>query len=300
MPLGKSTVQVSGIYINTYRYDVEEAKICIASIRYWYPEIPIYLIKDFGAGPVDSKWIERIFKVGILWLDRKRLGWGFGKLEPLFLNPQHSFLILDPDTVFTGRVLDRVKDIDAPFIIDEEIPEINRFNEIYYNLGRIQEIAPGFIFPGYSFNSGQWFGTSNIIQRKDFDLILNWTEPPTVKYADFFFNGEQGILNFTFHKMEQQNKIKVHRMPLMIYPADNKAEFIRLSSLEQKKNDHPFIIHWAGMKNDSGTGRPRQDILDFYKQYYYRHAGKTSKARDVIKSFYLKYEKKFKKRVLEK
>jgi hypothetical protein len=294
LPFGKSNLQVKAIYINTFRYDVEAAKTCIASIRYWYPEIPIYLIKDFGAGPVDSKIIERIFKVGILGLDRRRLGWGFGKLEPLFLNPQHSFLILDPDTVFTGKVLDRVKDIDAPFIIDEEIPEINRFNEIYYNLGRIPEIAPEFIFPGYSFNSGQWFGTSNIIQRKDFDLILNWTEPPTVKYADMFYNGEQGMLNFTFHRMEQQNKIKIHRMPLMIYPAANNAEFIRLSALEQKKNDHPYIIHWAGMKKDSGTGLPRQDILDFYGQYYYRHAGKASKARDLIKNFYLKYEKRLK------
>lgn len=285
-------MQVSAIYINVYRYDIEMAKICIASIRYWYPAIPIYLIKDYSAGVVDSRIIERTFNVGLLKLDRTRLGWGYGKLEPLFLQPRHSFLILDPDAVMTGRVLDRVEEIDVPFIVDEEIPERTRFNEIYYNLDRIHELDPAFFFPGYSFNSGQWFGTSGILTRSDFELSLEWSEPPRAKYPDIVFNGDQAHFNFAVHRLEQQNKIKLHRMPLMVYPIGDQADFIQLSAIAQKKDDHPYIIHWAGMKYDAGADLARQDIIDFYAQYYYSLAGESLRVKDRMKRWYLKYEKK--------
>ncbi len=99
-------MKVSGVYINTHRYDFELAKICIGSIRFWYPEIPIYLIKDYSNGNFSTIIAEQKWGVQQFNCNRKKLGWGFGKLEPLFLNEGQAFLILDADTLMTGPVLD--------------------------------------------------------------------------------------------------------------------------------------------------------------------------------------------------
>ena len=37
---------IDAVYIACYKYDLRFTRILVASIRHWYPEIPIYLIKD--------------------------------------------------------------------------------------------------------------------------------------------------------------------------------------------------------------------------------------------------------------
>ena len=77
-------MKVEKIYINTYKFDFQQAKICIASIRYWYPQIPILLIKDHGMGAFDTNTVEKVWNVNIFDTQKKQFGWGYGKLEPLF------------------------------------------------------------------------------------------------------------------------------------------------------------------------------------------------------------------------
>ena len=64
-------MKVDKVFINTYKYDFYFARICIASIRYWYPEIPIYLIKDEKEGSFDSSFTERVWNVRVLDIPRK-------------------------------------------------------------------------------------------------------------------------------------------------------------------------------------------------------------------------------------
>lgn len=287
-------MKVDRIYISVYRYDKEVAKTAIASIRYWYPDIPVFLIKDYGKGSCDTSDIQKFFNVAELDLARKDLGWGYGKLEPLFLEQKHSFLVLDADTVFTGPVLDKVKDIETDFIVDDEIPELNRFNQIYYNLDKINNIAPDFAFHGYSFNSGQWFGTSTILKRSDFELSLEWSHPPKSKYPDIVFEGDQAHLNFHFHRLENAKRLTIKRISLMIYPVEKNADFILLEDIINKRSKTPFIIHWAGMKYDNKSKLPRQDIIDYYNEYYYSIVGRSRRPKDKALKQYLVYEKKLK------
>ena len=287
-------MEVNTIYISTYRYDFQFAKRCIASVRYWYPHINIKLIKDYGAGNFNTAKVQKAWDVELLDIPRKTFGWGYGKLEPLFHGNNEKFLVLDADTVITGPVLDAIQNIQADFIVDEEIQPTQRFNEIYYNLDRIAELAPSFQYPGYSFNSGQWFGTSGRLSRADFEKSLEWSEPPKPKYPDIVFKGDQAHLNFTLHYKEQENQVKIARQKLMIWPEGNSADFIGLEAIRSKSARFPFIIHWAGMKFRNWNDLPRTDILQFYADIYYKKMGAWEKLKDAFSNFWLPYERKWK------
>ena len=285
-------MKVETVYINTYKYDFHFARICIASVRYWYPEIPIFLIKDFGAGDFDTSQAEKKWGVQIFENTRKNFGWGYGKLEALFSGTCKSFLMLDADTVLTGPVIDKIEDIEAAFIVDDEVQPKERFNEIYYNLDRIKELEGSFVYPGYSFNSGQWFGTSGILTRKDFEKSLNWSDPPCPKFPKIVFNGDQAHLNFILHWKEQLGLVTIRRIKLMVWPNSNNADFLNIVKIKDKDPDYPFIIHWAGMKASKILALPRPDILSFYQDYYYSKFDSLQKNKDQITQIYLDFEKK--------
>lgn len=285
-------MNVKKIFVNAHKYDFNLAKICIASIRYWYPDIPIFLIKEFISGDFDTRAVEEKWKVQVLDIPRKLFGWGYGKLEPLFLENEESFLVLDSDTVMTGPVLDAVKYIDAQFIVDDEVQPAERFNEIYYKLDRIHELEEKFVYPGYSFNSGQWFGTSNVLTRNDFSKVLDWTEPPKPKFPEIVFNGDQAHLNFVLHWKEQMKQVTVRRIKLMIWPKDGAADFIDMESVRKKQAAFPHIIHWAGFKANKITDLPRADIILFFQDYYYSRFSKTQRGIDQVHAKWLFYEKR--------
>jgi len=285
-------MNVKKVFINTYRYDFHFAKICIASIRYWYPEIPIYLIKDESSGKFDTSFDEKTWNVGVLGIQRKKFGWGYGKLETLFLGVAESFFVIDADAVITGPVIDVVKEIDADFVVDDEVQPEKRFNEIYFRLDRIHELDPDYVYPGYSFNTGQWFGTSAILTRANFDLTLNWSEPPVSKSPEVVFNNDQTHLNYVLHTQERKKHVLVSRINLMVWPKDGSAEVIKLDSIKSHSGDQPFVIHWAGMSSIKFSELPRKDILDFYKNFYYSKAGHLKKLSNLMNDIYLNAEKK--------
>jgi hypothetical protein len=295
-------MKVSKIYINTYKYDFHFAAICAASVRYWYPEIPIFLIKDTGSGEFDTIILERAFNVSILQTKRRKFGWGFGKWEPLFDESRHGFLVLDADTAMTGPVLDVINEVDVEFIVDEEIqPSLDRFNEIYYDRDKISEINPHFKVPDYSFNEGQWFGTSGILKRSDFDEILNWTEPPTPKYPKIVKQGAQGHLNYTFQLFEQLSRITIARKKIMIWPEGSSANFIDLESIKLRTDKYPYIVHWAGFSVNNLSNLPRYDIIQFYKHFFYSKIGYLNQLKLKLVFSYFLFEKrifKLNKRVM--
>mgnify|MGYP000034963464 CR=1 FL=1 len=110
-------MNVDKIYVNTYKGDNHWCHICVASIRFWYPNIQITLIKDVNKGNFDISYLEKKFNVQV-FNSNEKYGWGYGKLEPLFLSREESFLVLDSDTVLTGPVLDLVKNVAEYLALD--------------------------------------------------------------------------------------------------------------------------------------------------------------------------------------
>lgn len=273
-------MDVKAIYINTYKYDFPFARICIASIRYWYPEIPIYLIKDMGAGKFDTGVVETKLNVNILDTGGKSFGWGFGKFEPLFREGKESFLFMDADTVMVGRVLDKLKDINADFIVDKEEIPMEKIVTLYYHPDKIKSLFSDFTFPGYCFNTGQWAGTSGILKRSDFAQLVSWDPKPSLKFPDVFKQADQGIFNFIIHKKELEKELTVGKTQIMVWPEKGAADFIDINALKTKSDSFPLIIHWAGMKRRNIKDFPRTDILSFFREYYYTMVGESYRKYD--------------------
>ncbi|RYY10672.1 MAG: hypothetical protein EOO04_36505 [Chitinophagaceae bacterium] len=286
-------MNIKKVFINTYRYDFHFARVCIASIRYWYPDIPIYLIKDENSGTFDTRYDEKLWNVDVLNVPRKKFGWGYGKLETLFLNQRESYFVIDADAVITGPVFDVVNNNSADFIVDDEVQPTTRFNEIYFRLDRIKELDKNYVYPGYSFNTGQWFGTSAILSRDDFNNTLNWSEPPSSKNASIVFNNDQTHLNYVVHTQERLGRIAVARIRLLVWPKDGAAKFIDLEKIRSHSGEYPYVIHWAGMSAMKFNDLPRQDILQFYQKYYYSRGRALKRFTNTLRTIYLDAEKKF-------
>ena len=222
-------MKISKIYIATHKYDMRFTRICVASIRYWYPEIPIYLIKDYLNGDFNTDEIEDVWNVGVFETSRKTFGWGFSKLEPLFNKATERFLILDSDIVFTGRVLDYLNEFDSDFVVQFENQTESEIERLYFSIKQLKSWDPDFAFPNYTFNSGQIVATGGLINRNDFDPLINWSGLRlSLKHPEVFtMGGDQGILNYVLLKKASQNAISISRVPFMKWHEEelNSLEF---------------------------------------------------------------------------
>ena len=96
--------EIDCIYIAASARDARFTRICVASVRYFYPDIAIKLLVG---GPLQrglADELQRHWNVGVAQLPAGDYGWGFVKLEPLFMPSKERFLVLDSDTVIAGPV----------------------------------------------------------------------------------------------------------------------------------------------------------------------------------------------------
>src|SRR5438132_7369325 len=99
---------INKVVIACFKKDVFLLKACIASVRYWYPDVEIYLIKDYIQGDFSTKEMEVAFDVKIFPAQRKFFGWPWSKLAVILHEKKDKYLFLDSDVVFLGKVLDKL------------------------------------------------------------------------------------------------------------------------------------------------------------------------------------------------
>ena len=262
-------MKITRIFIATHRYDMRFTRICVASIRYWYPEISIYLIKDYINGDFDTREIETIWNVKIFETGRKNFGWGFSKLEPLFIKDRSRYLILDSDIVFVGRVLDYLDGVEGDFIVHLEQQPDAEVKRLYFCLEEMRRWDPLFVYPHYTFNSGQIVATGGLVSREDFDELINWnTLPVSRKHPEVFtIGGDQGVLNYLLLKKAATNQLTISRVPFMKY-YEQELDAVDLERLNET-SPYPFLIHWAGRKKQRLRQMLRSDILLYFEAMYY-------------------------------
>src|SRR6185503_9114640 len=98
------------VIIFCHKKDFFLAQILVASIRYYYPSVEIYLCKDLLNGKFDTTEMEKFWNVKILDLGITEFGWSAAKMH-FYLSDKlkgKKALLLDADIIFTGRVLDRL------------------------------------------------------------------------------------------------------------------------------------------------------------------------------------------------
>jgi hypothetical protein len=261
-------VRIDRIIIIGHRTDRRFTRCCVASIRRWYPDRRITLIKDYEHGAYDTSDLESCFDVDVFPSATKRFGWGFARLEPLFLIERERCLILDSDIVFAGPVLERLESFDEDFIVEGAGHSPDETKQYYFDPNAISHLFPDFLFPGFVFNVGQIVATSGILRREMFEPFVTFCEPRQVRRQDIFF-WEQGVLNFILLRMAQQGEVTIRRDMFMRWAGALPPEHV---TAERITNGPPydFLVHWAGLKRPILSKNLLPHILIHFETAYYR------------------------------
>jgi len=258
---------VDVVYIAACAYDARWARICIASVRRFYPDVPIRLLPGGKLSPTLVRESKHHWNVDVAKILPGDYGWGFVKLEALFGPPGERFLVLDSDTVITGPVLDMWTSSDAPFLVNDEKPSVAEM-AVHYEFEKVRQLDPDAREPQFIFNSGQWFGTAGVLTRADFVPWLEWTMPRRLRYPESFKNGEQGVLNYVLNRKAALDGLRVDRRKIMLWPGRGMQE---LTADALSGGAAPaIVVHWAGIKKSRHRDIVGSDLLDCFEREYYR------------------------------
>jgi hypothetical protein len=261
--------KITRIYVAGYRYDVRFLRPCIQSIRTWYPDIRITLIKDRFYGDYSTRALEKACKCDVLECGNRVFGWGFGKLEPLFHAGSERFLVIDSDILFVGPVLERLEECDDDFVVqDEHDPEDAFILSHYYDREKLREIDKDFKFPGFTFNTGQWVGRAGLVRREDFASLVHDSNPPRIKHGDVFKLGEQGLLNYFLVKGQASGRWTLKPLRFMEVGTNAVVETLSLDEMAAGKG-RGFLVHWCGCRADDFRRMARGDLWLHFEHLYY-------------------------------
>jgi hypothetical protein len=293
------------------RKDLRLTRICVASIRFFYPHIRIDLIKDESNRRFCTREIQQTWNVGIETFGRDRAGGGgmLIKLEPLFMAAGERVLLLDNDTVFAGPVLDAIDQTDADFVVTEDRTQGDLTSaygqsivSLYlYDLSRLREICPDFHFPARMFNAGHTVFSTGKFSMELLSQFIRRGPPATFRHDRLFQMGDQGFLNFLFEWQHQQENVSLQYYRFAEYPAAL-AGSLTAGDLAAG-NSPPLIVHWAGCHNKSGLSRMLlADVLLFFESVYYKPLGFRGKCLGPWRAFcfFLRYHVAEKTRGLRK
>lgn len=273
-------MKIEVIYIPCTKGDFRLTRICVASIRYWYPDIPIVLIKDLVYRDFDTSELEQHFNVSIYPQNAKIYGWGFSKFEVFMEEEKRRFLMIDSDIVFAGPILDILEKFDEDWVVFDEPFTEHDLYKWYFDPAKIKLLDPEFDFPNFTFNTGQLVGTTGTLKKSDFDPFIEWKQPRIQLYREAFtFGGEQPLLNYLLMKKSAKKELTLRRFNYMREGKNKDTLTLSLDRIKQK-DGYPFLIHWhdgkPGVMLPDMKLMPRPDILLYFEDLYYKGCGVSS------------------------
>ncbi|MFC4261277.1 hypothetical protein ACFOWM_00175 [Ferruginibacter yonginensis] len=265
------------IAITVNKTDVWFCKICVASIRYYYPDVPIYLIKDELNGAFSTQEIERYWQVSLIQFEAKNFGWAAAKI--FFLTDERfkgeQFLVIDADIVFTGKLLDVLMPLanKADLVVSPEPtedPTADWVKKTYFDMGVVNATFPQYQYPGYFFNTGQLVVTIGCMPKADISYFFDFDGYPHWKRLQDFPLVDQSMLNVLVPIWEQSQQLVVDATtPFMLWSEAAVTQTLTLAGVKEGKS-HPQLIHWAGaLRTPQLSLMTRSDILQFFESYYY-------------------------------
>jgi len=265
------------IIVFCHKKDFFLAKILVASIRYYYPTIEIYLCKDLLGGNFKTKEMEMFWNVNILDLGIDKFGWSAAKMH-FYLSDKlrgQKALLLDSDIVFTGRVLDRLIPLamENDVVVSHEYHKANEgtwLKKQYYDIDIVQKMHPDFKLPGYYFNCGQLIARSELFKQDEVKEVFDANNFPFWLNRRDFPLVDQGVLNYLLPYKEQKNEIKIAKNVYYIWIDTDLAKQMDFNGVIEGEK-YPYMIHWAGNERIPYIyGMIRGDILTFFQNYYYQ------------------------------
>jgi glycosyltransferase involved in cell wall biosynthesis len=263
-------MKISRVYIGASHHDYHLAQCCVASIRHWYPDIPISLIKDFTNPQFDTIELEKAWNVSIFQARHQNLGLGWGKLEAIAASGSERCLILDSDIVLVNPLLDQLEAFDEDFIVVEENHPPESIHSYYFNLPLLQELDPSFQFPGFVFNVGQIVATSGLLTWDDFLPHLRIEPRIEVLHPEIFPGSDQGLLNYLLLKKISRQEISLRRHAFMRWGHNPAYGKMSLHDIARRQSSYTFLIHWAGRKSPDLDEIPHAYLLKFFFKKYHQ------------------------------
>ena len=251
-------------------------RICVSSIRYYYPEVDIYILKDYLNGEFSSLELEKSWNVKMLDLGIRKYGWSAAKMHFLFSQcfPNEKIFVLDSDIVFVGKLLESLYSsaINFDFTVNADFhdnPHDDWVSVHYYDIDYLNSIDPNFKFPGYFFNGGQLIVTTGkikqneVIEHFDLSLFPYWKNSKYLPFVD------QSLLNYIIPKKEQAGEITVNKQQFMIWSEGSESRNLDLESVKDGEK-YMLLVHWAGATRVPLLKKmTRSDILVLFENYYY-------------------------------
>lgn len=258
---------VDVVYVAASANDARFTRSCVASIRSFYPDIPIRLLVGGLLERGLAATMRDYWDTGVADIPEGDYGWGLVKLEPLFGPVGERFLVLDSDTVIAGPVLSLWSADDPPFLVDDEVQSADDTKRLYYDWEKVREIDARAVPPSFVFNSGQWFGTAGILTRDDFAPWVEWSFPRKTRHAECFMPGDQGVLNYVLNRKAERDGLNVKRRKIMRWP-EHGMEGLDVGTVAARRAA-PLVVHWAGIRKARRRRTTGGDLLDHFERQFY-------------------------------
>lgn len=257
------------VYIGCCKTDFYLLRSCIASIRYWNKDVPVYLLKDFSKGNFDTHELEKIFNTLVVKTTYKKQG-GYTKLQPYLEQQDKQIFLQDADMVWLGDMIQVLKNISSDIAVQIYTPkdveaELNRW---YFNTEKLKKYYPDYIYPGFVFNCGSIFINNNLFSKSDFDDIIIWRELATPKHDKVFLCEDQGIVNYVVSKKYNKKLLSIANINFQIPSESEEAKLYSLKKIEVKDPKN-VMVHWLGSKNGLNSFCTARHLLRFYEKQYY-------------------------------
>ncbi|MGE0449789.1 MAG: hypothetical protein AB7Q29_09425 [Vicinamibacterales bacterium] len=274
---------IDRIYIAGCRLDLRWTQCCVASIRRWYPRIPISLLKDLHRGAYDTSELEAAWDVTIAPSDHAEFGWGMSKLEPLLEPTGERVLVIDSDVLFLGPVLDDWERFDEDVVVDNHAQPDENVDLFYFDRTRLRELDPLFDRHGSVFNCGVVLATTGVLRRADFEPFIDFTHPRTVRDPLLFRCGDQGVVNYVILRSAQQGRLSLRGAPMQEWAGYVKPSTFRTSRLTGR-SPYRTVLHYAGPKKTLFSANRNSHVLRHFEAAYYARlpGGPSRRRRDRV------------------
>lgn len=257
------------VYIGCCKTDFYLLRSCIASIRYWNKEVPVYLLKDFSKGDFDTVELEKTFIASVVKTKYKELG-GYMKLQPYIEHPNEKIFLQDADMVWLGDIMQLLENVTTDIAVQTYYPadvdaELNRW---YFKVEELKKDYPGYKYPGFVFNCGSVFMNTKCFEESDFNDIIIWKEHALPKNENIFLCEDQGIINYVVSQKYNKKSITITNIDFQILSESEEAKMYGLQKIKTKDSQH-IIVHWLGNKSGLNSFSAASYLLRFFEEQYY-------------------------------
>ena len=276
-PAAEPVAPLDAAVVVCCRRDLWQARACVAGLRHWEPDLLVELLFDEAAGRANLRPFERL-GVRRFPASRARFGSPLSKLDVLFRGDGRRVLVLDADCVPLGPVRGLLERFAGDFVVSPNHVPAAKVAGAYFDPAAVAAAFPGYEYPGWVFNSGQFVTTCGVLNPSDLDGLVEWPADPAARprclRKDLMPLNDQPRLNFALHRLRGAGRVSVDGCRFKRNPSAHPADLPAVADLAAKSDRcPPAVLHWMGQPGVAAGELTRGDVFRFYERMFFAEAG---------------------------